>query len=68
MPRALETNASIANYLQAAEAYGLGLDYDERVPGLLRAVTLEQANAVAKQYLSVDRAAVVVAGPYSEGA
>ena len=65
MPRALETNAGIANYLQTAEFFGLGLDYDARVPDLLRAVTLEQANAVAKKYLSVDRASVVIAGPYS---
>ncbi len=65
MPRALETNAGIANYLQTAEFFGLGLDFDARVPDLLRAVTLEQANAAARKYLSVDRATVVIAGPYS---
>ena len=65
MPRALETNAGIANYLQTAEFFGLGLDYDARVPELLRGVTLDQANAVARKYLSVDRATVVIAGPYS---
>ena len=64
MPRALETNAGIANYLQTAEFFDLGLDYDVRVPDLLRAVTLDQANAVARRFLSVDRAAVVIAGPY----
>ena len=64
MPRALETNAGIANYLQTAEFFDLGLDYDVRVPDLLRGVTLEQANAVARKYLSVDRATVVIAGPY----
>ncbi len=64
MPRALETNAGIANYLQTAEFFGLGLDYDARVPDLLRAVTVEQANAAARKYLAVDRAALVIAGPY----
>ena len=64
MPRALETNAGIANYLQTTEFFELGLDYDVRVPDLLRAVTLEQANAAANKYLSVDRAAIVIAGPY----
>ncbi len=64
MPRALETNAGIANYLQTSEFFNLGLDYDVRVPDLLRSVTLEQANAVARRYLSVDRATVVVAGPF----
>jgi zinc protease len=66
MPRALETNAGIANYLQTAEFFGLGLDFDARMPDLLRSVTLDQANAVAKEYLSVDRAALVIAGPSSK--
>lgn len=63
MPRALETNAGIANYLQTAEFFDLGLDFDARVPDLLNAVTLDEANAVARKFLSVDRATVVVAGP-----
>ena len=66
MPRALETNAGIANYLQTAEFFKLGLDYDARVPDLLRAVTLDQANAVARKFLSADRATVVIAGPYTD--
>jgi len=68
MPRALETNAGIANYLQTAEFFDLGLDYDERIPELLRGVTLEHANAMARKYLSVDRATVVTAGPYRRDA
>ena len=31
MPRALETNAAIAVFLQTAELFGLGLDYDLRL-------------------------------------
>jgi zinc protease len=65
MPRALETNAGIANYLQTEEFFSLGLDFDVRLPDLLRRVTLDQANAIARKYLSVDRACVVIAGPYS---
>jgi zinc protease len=64
MPRSLETNASIANFLQSAALHGLGLDYDVRLPGLLQAVTLEEANAVARRFLDPDRATVVIAGPY----
>jgi zinc protease len=64
MPRSLETNASIANFLQSAALYGLGLDYDVRLPGLLQSVTLEEANAVARRFLDPDRATVVIAGPY----
>ena len=66
MPRALETNAGIAGFLQAAEFFGLGLDYDLRLPALLSAVTLEQANDAARRVLDPDRAAVVIAGPYQE--
>jgi predicted Zn-dependent peptidase len=66
MPRALETNASIASFLQNAEFFGLGLDYDLTLPGRLGAVTLEAANAAARRILAVDRATVVVAGPYQK--
>jgi zinc protease len=63
MPRMLETNAAIARFLQTAEFFGLGIDYDLRLPERLEAVTLEQANAAAAT-LSPDRAALVIAGPY----
>jgi zinc protease len=63
MPRMLETNGSIARFLQTAEFFGLGTDYDLRLPALLEAVSLEQVNAAAST-LSPDSAAVVVAGPY----
>ena len=59
--------ASIANFLQTAEFFGLGLDYDERLPGLLRAVTLEEANAAARRAVDPERATVVIAGPYNDG-
>ena len=64
LPRALETNAGIAQFLQTGEFFGLGLDYDVRLPGHLGAVTLEQVHAVAQRYLDPNRASVVVAGPY----
>lgn len=64
MPRMLETNAGIAAFLQNAEFFGLGLDYDERLPELLRAVSIDEANAAARRLLDPGRAAVVIAGPY----
>jgi zinc protease len=64
MPRALETNAGIASFLQTAEFFGLGLDYDRQLPALLHAVTLDDANAAARRTLDPDRATVVIAGPY----
>jgi len=64
IPRSLETNAAIANFLQVEEFFGLGLDYDAKLPDLLTAVTLDDANAAARRVLDPDRAAVVIAGPY----
>ena len=64
IPRNLETNAGIASFLQTVEFYGLGLDYDVRLPSLIQSVTLDQVNAAARRVLHPDRAAVVVAGPY----
>ncbi len=64
MPRALETNSGIANFLQTAEFFGLGLDYDRRLPDLLRAVTLDDVHAAARRTINPDRASVVIAGPY----
>jgi zinc protease len=64
IPRSLETNAAIANFLQTGEFFDLGLDYDARLPDLLRAVTREAVNDAARCAVDVDRATVVVAGPY----
>ena len=66
MPRALETNAGIAVFLQTAEFFGLGLDYDQRLPDLLREVTVDDVNAAARRILDPERASVVIAGPYED--
>ncbi len=65
MPRTLETNLGIASFLQMEEFFGLGLDYDLRVPDRLRAVTREAVNAAARQTLVPSHATVVIAGPYA---
>jgi zinc protease len=66
IPRALETNAAIANFLQTGQLFDLGLDYDAHLPDLLRAVTLDDVNAAARRALDSGRATVVIAGPYEE--
>jgi zinc protease len=63
IPRLLETNQSIAAFLQTSEEYGLGLDFDQRLPALLDTVTLEEIHAAAAEVLDPARAAVAVAGP-----
>lgn len=67
LPRALETNVAIAAFLQQAEFFGLGLDYDVRLPDLLCAVTIDDVTAAARRVFDVDRATVVIAGPYANG-
>jgi zinc protease len=64
MPRTLETNAGIAIFLQTSEFFGLGLDYDVRLPGLLRAVTRDDVHDAARAVLDPGRASLAVAGPY----
>ena len=66
LPCTLETNAGIASFLQSVEQFQLGLDYDQRLPGLIRAVTRDEVNAVARAFLSPERAILSVAGPYGE--
>jgi zinc protease len=65
LPRQLETNAAIASFLLTAETFGLGLDYDQRLPGLIGAITKESADAAARRLLDPARATVAVAGPWT---
>lgn len=63
IPRMLENNSSIATFLQTVEFFGLGLDYDRRLPSLLEGVTLDDVNGAAASVLDPSRACVAVAGP-----
>jgi zinc protease len=65
LPRRLETNVGIANFLQMVEFFDLGMDYDLRVPDVLGRVSRDDVHAAARAVLDPSRAAVVVAGPYT---
>ena len=65
IPRLLENNPAIAMFLQSVEFFNLGLDYDRRLPDLLRAVTIDEVNAAAASVLEPARACAAVAGPAS---
>jgi zinc protease len=65
LPRQLETNAAIASFLLNAETFGLGLDYDERLPSLIGAVTKEAADAAARRLFNPEKATIAVAGPWT---
>lgn len=62
IPRMLETNAGIAQFLISVEQFGLGGDFDARLPSLIAAVTRDEASAAAAT-LDMSRAVLAVAGP-----
>jgi zinc protease len=64
VPRMLETNESIAEFLQTAEQFDLGLDFDLQLPGLLAQVTYDDIMDVARELLRPGRASVAIAGPH----
>ncbi len=65
LPRQLETNAGIAGFLLTAEAFGLGVDHDVRLPARIAAVTEDDVARVARRLLDPARAVVSVAGPWT---
>jgi len=67
MPLRLETNEGVARSLLDMERYGLGLDYLQRFPGLVNAVTVGDVREVAHRYLDPDIYALAVAGPVGPG-
>jgi zinc protease len=65
-PVRLETNAGVAGQLLSAEVYGLGLDYIERYPSIVRGVSSEAVAAAARKYLNPDAYVLVIAGSYED--
>jgi hypothetical protein len=56
IPRQLETNAAIASFLLTVDTFDLGLDYDERLPGLIGAITKDAADAAGEEAARSPRA------------
>ncbi|HET9533166.1 MAG TPA: pitrilysin family protein, partial [Blastocatellia bacterium] len=61
-----QTNSQIAEFLVDSEIYGLGYDYLEKYPELIRAVGVEEVFIVTRQHLDPERLATVVVGPVDE--
>ncbi|OGW17173.1 MAG: hypothetical protein A2X56_07955 [Nitrospirae bacterium GWC2_57_13] len=59
-PLRMDTSAKIAGILTAVEIYNLGLDYPQKYPALINAVTKEDILRVAKRHLHPDRVVIVV--------
>jgi zinc protease len=58
----LATNAGLAQAMWNAEFYGLGIDYIDRYPQIIQAVTVEEINAAIRKYFRPDQLTVVIAG------
>ena len=59
-PLRMDTYAKIAGMLTSIEIYNLGLDYPQKYPALIKGVTREDIQRVAKKYLHPDRMVIVV--------
>ncbi len=65
-PMRLDTQAKLASFLTQVEYYGLGLDYPEKYPSLIRSVTREKILRVAKKYLHPKKYVLVVVANLKE--
>ena len=63
MPLALESNDGVARTMLSIELYGLGLDFLDRYPGIIRALTAEDLLRAARTHLSADRFALAIVRP-----
>jgi zinc protease len=62
LPLSLETNDGVAQTLLNLETYDLGLDYLDRYPEIIGALTADQVQQAAERYFSTDQIVVVTAG------
>ena len=67
-PLKIDRQSAIASFMLQVELYGLGLDYADRYPKLIGAVTKDQVQRVAKQYLHPDALLLVAVANQSEAA
>ena len=61
-PLRLDTNHKVASFLAQVEFFQLGLDYPDRYADLIRKVTREDVQRVAKAYLHPEKLITVVVG------
>ncbi len=65
-PMRLDTQGKLANFLSQVEYYGLGLDYPEKYPSLIRSVSREDVLRVAKKYLHPEKYVLVIVADLKE--
>lgn len=67
LPLRLETSSGIAQALLEMEFYGLGLDYLQRYPQIINAITSEEVQRAAQRVFPRDVYALAIAGPVTNG-
>ncbi|MGZ3605017.1 MAG: M16 family metallopeptidase [Thermodesulfobacteriota bacterium] len=65
-PMRFDTQAKLANFLSQVEYYGLGLDYPEKYPSLIRSITREEILRIAKKYLDPQQYVLVIVANLKE--
>lgn len=63
LPLSLETNEGVAGALGSLELHQLGLDYLQRYPAQIQAVTRDEVLAVTREFWSAEGYALAIAGP-----
>jgi zinc protease len=53
-PLKIDRQSEIVNFILQIEIYGLGLDYADRYPGIIQAITVADVQKVAQEYLHPD--------------
>jgi zinc protease len=63
LPLGLETNSGVASSISNMELHNLGLDYLQRYPALINAITRDEVLAAAREFLSPEKYVLAIAGP-----
>ncbi len=65
-PQRFSTQGRIASFFAQVEYFGLGLDYAERYPSIINAITREDIQRVANKYIQPDKALTVIVADLKE--
>jgi len=65
-PMRVDTQDKLAHFLGQVEYYGLGLDYPDRYPSLVGAVTRKEVLRVARKYLHPEKCLTVIVADLKE--
>jgi zinc protease len=65
-PMRFDTQGKLANFLSQVEYYGLGLDYPEKYPNLIRSISRAEVLRVARVYLHPENYVLVIVANLKE--